>query len=33
MFIYFKQFIILKNAVNDKLPADIKIKVEDEFDF
>ena len=30
---YFKQFIILKNAVNDKLPADIKIKVEDEFDF
>ena len=30
---YFKQFVVLKNAVNDKLPADKKIKVEDEFDF
>ena len=30
---YFKQFIVLKNAVNEKLPANQKIKVEDEFDF
>ena len=30
---YYKQFIALKNVVNDKLPADKKIKVEDEFDF
>lgn len=30
---YFKQFVVLKNAVNDKLPADKKVKVEDEFDF
>jgi hypothetical protein len=30
---YFKQFVVLKNAVNDKLPAEKKVKVEDEFDF
>jgi hypothetical protein len=30
---YFKQFVVLKNAVNEKLPANQKIKVEDEFDF
>jgi hypothetical protein len=30
---YYKQYILLKNAVNEKLPEDSKIKVEDEFDF
>jgi hypothetical protein len=30
---YFKQFIALKNAVNEKLPAEQKITVETEFDF
>jgi hypothetical protein len=30
---YFKQFIILKSAVNQKLPDNKKVKVEDEFDF
>jgi hypothetical protein len=30
---YFKQFIILKSAVNQKLPEISKVKVEDEFDF
>lgn len=30
---YFKQFIALKNAVNEKLPSEQKIKVETEFDF
>jgi hypothetical protein len=30
---YFKQFIILKSAVNQKLPEIKKVKVEDEFDF
>lgn len=30
---YFKQFIALKNAVNEKLPTEQKITVETEFDF
>jgi len=30
---YFKQFIILKSGVNNKLPENKKVKVEDEFDF
>ena len=30
---YYKQYILLKNAVNEKLPEGSKIKVEDEFDF
>ena len=30
---YYKQFIILKSAVNDKLPENKRVKVEDEFDF
>lgn len=30
---YFKQFIVLKSAINDKLPENKKVKVEDEFDF
>ena len=30
---YFKQFIVLKSAINQKLPDNIKVKVEDEFDF
>ena len=30
---YFKQFIALKNAVNEKLPEGNKITVESEFDF
>lgn len=30
---YFKQFIILKSAINEKLPESKKVKVEDEFDF
>ena len=30
---YYKQFIALKNAVNEKLPIEQKIKVETEFDF
>jgi hypothetical protein len=30
---YFKQFIALKNAVNEKLPPEQKITVETEFDF
>jgi len=30
---YFKQFIAFKNAVNEKLPTEQKIKVETEFDF
>ena len=30
---YFKQFIALKNSVNEKLPTEQKIKVETEFDF
>ena len=30
---YFKQFIVLKSAINEKLPEDKQVKVEDEFDF
>ena len=30
---YFKQFVALKNAVNEKLPTEQKITVETEFDF
>jgi len=30
---YFKQFIALKNAVNEKLPDDKKIEVENEFEY
>ena len=30
---YYKQFIALKNAVNEKLPTEQKITVETEFDF
>jgi hypothetical protein len=30
---YFGHYLVLKNATNDKLPADKKIRVEDEFDF
>jgi len=30
---YFKQYIIFKSAINQKLPDNIKVKVEDEFDF
>jgi hypothetical protein len=30
---YFKQFIVLKNAINEKMPPEQKIKVETEFDF
>jgi hypothetical protein len=30
---YFKQFILLKSAINEKLPEDKQVKVEDEFYF
>lgn len=30
---YFKQFIVLKSAINQKMPDNKKVKVEDEFDF
>jgi hypothetical protein len=30
---YFKQYIIFKSAINQKLPDNIKVEVEDEFDF